>query len=229
MFADLTQDVVAGGLYDTLNRKYHTAQGRWTSPDPEGIAAVNPEDPQTWNQYAYVMNDPLTLTDPSGLCGKGGDDGNPASCWFQDHRSDFESSTDSMDRAAGKFDVDVPIVIGSERPSTFLGYDCSFPCLSPRPPSQVTSAAVQVVKDALVGSAKEAVNTIIDLANRVNKPVDALLSTFTDFRFGQMSEFKASTPGEKSAMAGVFVVSFFTGAGEEKAAAKGGRRRKHLQ
>jgi len=35
-----------------------------------------------------------------------------------------------------------------------------------------------------------------------------------------MSEYQASTPGEKSAMAGVFIVSFFTGAGEEKAATK---------
>lgn len=37
-----------------------------------------------------------------------------------------------------------------------------------------------------------------------------------------MAEFEGATPGEKSAMAGIFVVSFFTGSGEERSAAKGG-------
>jgi RHS repeat-associated protein len=41
--------------------------GRWFSPDPEGQDAADPSDPQTWNMYAYVRNNPTTLTDPSGL------------------------------------------------------------------------------------------------------------------------------------------------------------------
>ena len=36
-------------------------------PDPAGLAAVNPADPQSWNRYGYVIGDPLNLTDPSGL------------------------------------------------------------------------------------------------------------------------------------------------------------------
>ncbi|MGH9526509.1 MAG: hypothetical protein ACRD2F_07550, partial [Terriglobales bacterium] len=43
------------------------AQGRWLSPDPAGLAAVNPADPQTWNAYAYVANQPLEATDPLEL------------------------------------------------------------------------------------------------------------------------------------------------------------------
>ena len=43
------------------------AQGRWLSPDPSGLAAVNPANPQSWNAYAYVANQPLTATDPLGL------------------------------------------------------------------------------------------------------------------------------------------------------------------
>jgi RHS repeat-associated protein len=54
--------------YDFVYRKLHSAQGRWISPDPAGFGAVNPQDPQTWNRYAYVANSPLTSTDPSGLC-----------------------------------------------------------------------------------------------------------------------------------------------------------------
>jgi hypothetical protein len=41
--------------------------GRFLSPDPSGIAWVNPVNPQSWNLYAYVMNNPLINTDPTGL------------------------------------------------------------------------------------------------------------------------------------------------------------------
>jgi RHS repeat-associated protein len=41
--------------------------GRWFSPDPIGKKAVKLDDPQTWNMYAYVRNNPTTLTDPTGL------------------------------------------------------------------------------------------------------------------------------------------------------------------
>ncbi len=38
--------------------------GRWLSPDPLG---GHLEDPQTLNKYAYVRNNPTSLTDPTGL------------------------------------------------------------------------------------------------------------------------------------------------------------------
>ena len=41
--------------------------GRWFSPDPIGTKAVKLDDPQTWNMYAYVRNNPTNLTDPMGL------------------------------------------------------------------------------------------------------------------------------------------------------------------
>ena len=64
-FTGQRQDTVAG-LYDFPARE-HSDQGRWSSPDPAGLAAVDPSNPQSWNRYAYVMNDPLALTDPDGL------------------------------------------------------------------------------------------------------------------------------------------------------------------
>ena len=55
-------------LYNTLNRHY-TPSGRWLSPDPGGVKVVKLDDPQTWNLYAYVRNNPTSLTDPLGLQG----------------------------------------------------------------------------------------------------------------------------------------------------------------
>ncbi|MHB8217051.1 MAG: RHS repeat domain-containing protein [Candidatus Sulfotelmatobacter sp.] len=57
----------AGGLYDFLYREHTPVQGRWLSPDPSGLAAANPSDPQTWNRYAYVGNRPLNSVDSLGL------------------------------------------------------------------------------------------------------------------------------------------------------------------
>jgi len=58
----------APDLWDFSAREYHPTQGRWISPDPAGLAAVDITDPQTLNRYVYVRNNPLGLTDPSGLC-----------------------------------------------------------------------------------------------------------------------------------------------------------------
>jgi RHS repeat-associated protein len=55
-------------LYDFPFREDSPTQGRWISPDPAGLAAVDPKNPQTWNRYAYVMNNPLALIDPLGTC-----------------------------------------------------------------------------------------------------------------------------------------------------------------
>jgi RHS repeat-associated protein len=64
-FAQLPDYDAETDQYNTLNRHY-TPMGRWMSPDPGG-AGANPSDPQTWNMYAYVRNNPTTLTDPTGL------------------------------------------------------------------------------------------------------------------------------------------------------------------
>jgi RHS repeat-associated protein len=53
----------------TPNRYYPNNQGRWLSPDP---LAGNISNPQSLNRYAYVLNNPTTLTDPTGLQGEGG-------------------------------------------------------------------------------------------------------------------------------------------------------------
>jgi RHS repeat-associated protein len=54
-------------LDHTPFRQYSSSVERWMTPDPAGFAAVDPTNPQSWNQYAYVQNNPLAATDPTGL------------------------------------------------------------------------------------------------------------------------------------------------------------------
>jgi RHS repeat-associated protein len=52
---------------DYFHARYFTgALGRFNSPDP-GNAGADLTDPQTWNGYAYVRNNPMALVDPDGM------------------------------------------------------------------------------------------------------------------------------------------------------------------
>jgi RHS repeat-associated protein len=46
-------------------RYYSPQQGRFVTVDPRN-AGSDPANPQTWNGYAYVGNNPLNITDPNG-------------------------------------------------------------------------------------------------------------------------------------------------------------------
>jgi len=65
-FTGQTEDTTLG-LYDFPFRQQSQSQGRWLTPDPAGLAAVDITNPQTWNRYAYLSNNPLNATDPLGL------------------------------------------------------------------------------------------------------------------------------------------------------------------
>lgn len=84
---------ITSPLYDFLSREHNYTQGRWISPDPAGIGAVDPTNPQSWNRYAYVGGNPLASIDPNGtvtlpcdldICGGGGGGG-----WCGDPESDI--------------------------------------------------------------------------------------------------------------------------------------------
>jgi RHS repeat-associated protein len=55
-------------------RYYGSTQGRFTSPDPKILGMKQLVNPQRWNRYTYVVNNPLALYDPDGRDdqGKGG-------------------------------------------------------------------------------------------------------------------------------------------------------------
>jgi RHS repeat-associated protein len=48
-------------------RMYSSKLGRFSSPDPIYLSAKQVVNPQIWNLYAYVSNNPLNSTDPTGM------------------------------------------------------------------------------------------------------------------------------------------------------------------
>jgi RHS repeat-associated protein len=53
------------GLDFAQARYYSNIQGRFTSVDPEN-AGSDPDDPHSWNGYAYARSNPILFTDPDG-------------------------------------------------------------------------------------------------------------------------------------------------------------------
>jgi RHS repeat-associated protein len=67
-FATYMRDSVTGLDY-AMNRYYSSIMGRFLSPDPYRGNTGGPGDPanpQSWNRYGYVENDPINFTDPTG-------------------------------------------------------------------------------------------------------------------------------------------------------------------
>jgi RHS repeat-associated protein len=85
---------------DNFGARYNSSSfGRWVSPDLP-FADQNSEDPQSWNLYGYVRNNPLNNIDTNGRVTWliGGTWHNP---------SDWDASSDlGQDMAAGFFDPD---------------------------------------------------------------------------------------------------------------------------
>jgi RHS repeat-associated protein len=48
-------------------RYYASSMGRYMSLDPSGLLYADPTNPQSLNLYAYALNNPLKLVDPTGL------------------------------------------------------------------------------------------------------------------------------------------------------------------
>ena len=50
-----------------IARYYSSSRGRFREVDPGNDTQL--EAPQSWNKYAYVRNNPILNTDPTGTCG----------------------------------------------------------------------------------------------------------------------------------------------------------------
>ena len=65
-FTGKERDAESGNDYFGA-RYYASSMGRFMSPDPKQPSMKHLMNPQKWNKYAYVLNNPLSLVDPDGL------------------------------------------------------------------------------------------------------------------------------------------------------------------
>ena len=66
LFTGKERDAESGN--DFFNARYYSSSmGRFLSPDPILQNDLRLLNPQRWNKYAYVINNPLILTDPTGM------------------------------------------------------------------------------------------------------------------------------------------------------------------
>ncbi len=79
-------------LINMNGRTYDPTISRFTSPDPY---IQDPTNSQSFNRYAYLMNNPLKYTDPTGYCW-GGDDDDDSDTSF-DFTDDYGSGTVTYD------------------------------------------------------------------------------------------------------------------------------------
>jgi RHS repeat-associated protein len=76
-------------------RYYSSNMGRFMSPDPLG---GHLEFPQSLNKYAYVVNNPLSLTDPTGMdfslgCGKdNGTTSQGGNTYYKDAKGNYQET-----------------------------------------------------------------------------------------------------------------------------------------
>ncbi len=122
-FAGYERDAGAGEpqLDYALARYYSARIGRFMSADPLGGSIVNP---QSLNRYAYVANNAVNLTDPTGkLCSVG------ASCWgdcWTGCGADDNSggAGGGPDESGGPGNIDPGIFGGSYDPSAGCAEGC---------------------------------------------------------------------------------------------------------
>lgn len=111
---------IAGGTGQAVPRSPRSmsaAQGRFSSSDPL-LASGRAENPQSWNRYAYVGNNPLRFVDPTGLDWVASGDANNPYKWVdtcEEGATCYKSIAANVGGnlmvygAAGDFDVfDVP-------------------------------------------------------------------------------------------------------------------------
>jgi RHS repeat-associated protein len=88
---------------DNFKARYDSSNlGRFMSPDPL-LSSGRPGNPQTWNRYAYALNNPLSSTDPTGLytCS-----GTKDQCRdFKNALGALKASRDSYDKKSNEYKV----------------------------------------------------------------------------------------------------------------------------
>jgi len=105
----------ATGMDHTQWRQYDSISGRWTAPDPYG-GSMSVRNPQSFNRYLYVGNDPVNMRDPSGLMEQEGQpDPDTANAKDEPPGDPFETGQSIVADAVARYDHAVADTIDALR------------------------------------------------------------------------------------------------------------------
>jgi RHS repeat-associated protein len=108
---------------DNFGARYNSsAMGRFMSPDPNNDSGFeNQDDPQSWNAYSYVRNNPLNLTDPDGrdyrVCVDNGNGGQ--NCTTYDKFEDFQKAANASNVTLNGNDKNGQILVNGKSVGTY--------------------------------------------------------------------------------------------------------------
>jgi RHS repeat-associated protein len=90
---------------DNFGARYNSSNmGRFMTPDPL-LNSGRPSNPQTWNRYAYALNNPLNIIDPTGLydlvnnCAQ---DDKKCNKQFEQHAKDLKQGISNLQKKVDK-------------------------------------------------------------------------------------------------------------------------------
>lgn len=106
-------------------RYYGSSMGRFSSPDPSGLVYADPTNPQSFNLYAYVQNNPLVNVDPTGLDCVYTNDQTSNSVGVTVVRGDCRSETDNGTYVDGTINTDSLTYSQDSAGNYNLGYSYS--------------------------------------------------------------------------------------------------------
>jgi RHS repeat-associated protein len=112
-------------LKPSATREYSSNVFRWMTPDPGGRKVVKLDDPQTWNMYAYALDNPTTLNDPSGLnaCGTNDDSSCKVTITFASRTKDKNGNyNDQFVRVknSSQYNTTAKVSVNGKEVGTFL-------------------------------------------------------------------------------------------------------------
>jgi RHS repeat-associated protein len=154
-------------------RHYTSIMGRFLQPDPAGLLAADPSNPQSWNRYAYALNNPLSFIDPSGmlLCDYG-----PSDYGGEDFE-DADDDNDCTDHGGTPATDQTTITVSADNPddvvTTENGHQI-FPANNGNlTPAQCQAARTLLTREAQHGTTIAAFQSAIGFGDNTVQPFNS--------------------------------------------------------
>jgi RHS repeat-associated protein len=153
-------------------RYYNNRHGRFTAVDPL-LASGKSSNPQTFNRYIYVMNNPLNLTDPSGML--------PVYSRVHNGNTEYSTVDHSKDSGWTVFEGNITVDALDGNRYSIDSNGITLHGNTKRLDTMLASFVAGMMRDNAVGGAKGSYNFGIGIVNSpVTTPIVPAFAPFAD-------------------------------------------------